>query len=95
VSKVEPRSPYLLVREVAERLRCSERTVHELTRRGEIPHRRLSGSRRCLFLDAELERWENGADLEVIEFARGGRIVRPIESPRREKRGAKAISEAP
>ena len=41
--------PYLLVEDVAERLRCSTRTVHELTRTNAIPHRRLPGSRRCLF----------------------------------------------
>lgn len=70
-------SPYLLVEDVAERLRCSTRSVHELTRLREIPHRRLPGSRRCLFLVEELEAWEAGAPLEVVEMARGGRVVRP------------------
>jgi excisionase family DNA binding protein len=36
-------SPFLLTTEVADRLRCSTRTVHELTRSGRIPHRRLPG----------------------------------------------------
>lgn len=71
------RSPYLLVEDVAERLRCSTRKIHELTRTAAIPHRRLPGSRRCLFLEAELESWEAGAALELRELADGGRIVRP------------------
>jgi excisionase family DNA binding protein len=69
--------PYLLVKEVAERLRCSTRTVHELTRTSLIPHRRLAGSRRCLFRIEELEAWENGSVLEVTELPGGGRIVAP------------------
>jgi hypothetical protein len=72
-----PRSPYLLVEDVADRLHCSTRTVHELTRTAAIPHRRLPGSRRCLFLKVELEAWEAGAMLEVRELAGDGRIVRP------------------
>lgn len=68
-------SPYLLVEDVAERLRCSTRKVHELTRTHAIPHRRLPGSRRCLFLVEELQRWEGGADLEVRELRGGGRVV--------------------
>jgi excisionase family DNA binding protein len=71
----EARSPYLLVEEVAERLRCSTRTIHELTRTNAIPHRRLAGSRRCLFRVDELEAWENGSSLEVRDLPRGGRIV--------------------
>jgi hypothetical protein len=51
--------------------------VQELTRRGEIPHRRMPGTRRCLFVEAELLAWEDGAPLEVIELSRGGRVVRP------------------
>jgi excisionase family DNA binding protein len=70
-------SPYLVAEEVAERLRCSLRTIHELTRLRQIPHRRLPGSRRCLFLPVELEAWENGAALETVELRQGGRVVRP------------------
>jgi excisionase family DNA binding protein len=72
-----PRSPYLVVEDVAARLRCSVRKVHELTRTGAIPHRRLPGSRRCLFLETELEAWEAGAELHARELADGGRVVRP------------------
>jgi excisionase family DNA binding protein len=75
-------SPYLLVEDVAERLHCSTRTVHELTRLREIPHRRLPGSRRCLFLEADLAAWENGAQLELVELPRGGRIVKPANGSR-------------
>jgi hypothetical protein len=74
-----PRSPYLLVEDVAARYGVSVRWVHERTRSVEpqIPHRRLPGARRCLFLEAELEAWEAGAGLELQELAGGGRIVRP------------------
>jgi len=71
-------SPYLLVADVAERHHCSVRRVHELTRTAAIPHRRLPGSRRCLFLEVELAAWENGAQLEVVELAGGGRVVKPV-----------------
>jgi hypothetical protein len=30
-----------------------------------------------LFLEVELEAWEAGAELEVVERERGGRVVRP------------------
>jgi hypothetical protein len=65
------------VEHVKDRYGVSERWVHERTRLNEIPHRRLPGSRRCLFREAELEQWEAGATLEVVELAGGGRIVRP------------------
>jgi len=79
---VETLSPYRLVEDVAERLHCSTRTVHELTRTNSIPHRRLPGSRRCLFRPDELDAWENGAPLSVVDLPRGGRLVTP-GSPRR------------
>ena len=59
-------TPFLITSEVTARLRCSVRTVHELTRLGLIPHRRLPGSRRCLFRIDELEAWEDGAQLETV-----------------------------
>jgi excisionase family DNA binding protein len=70
-------SPYLLVEDVAIRLRCSTRTIHELTRTRRIPHRRLPGSRRCLFLPDELERWEAGATLSVRNLEGAGCVVTP------------------
>jgi excisionase family DNA binding protein len=68
---------FLTVEEVAQRQRCSVRTIHERVRRYELPHRKLPGCRRLLFPEAELEAWEAGAPLEVVELPRGGRIVRP------------------
>jgi excisionase family DNA binding protein len=69
-------SPFLSVEDVAARLMCSTRTVHELTRTCAIPHFKRPGGRRCLFKPAELEAWEAGARLEVVELDRGGRVVR-------------------
>jgi len=70
---------YLTVEQVAGRLHRSNRTIHELTRRGAIPHRRPAGTRRCLFLESELEAWMDGASLEVVETVSGGRVVRPVQ----------------
>lgn len=50
----EPYRRYLITSEVADLLRCSVRTIHELTRTQAIPHRRLPGTRRCLFRLDEL-----------------------------------------
>jgi predicted DNA-binding transcriptional regulator AlpA len=72
-----PRSPYVFVEQVCARYGVSRRWVHERTRLNEIPHRRLPGTRRCLFLETELEAWEAGATLEVRELTGGGRIVTP------------------
>jgi excisionase family DNA binding protein len=74
---MSPASPFMITSEVAVRLRCSLRTVHELSRQGLIPHRRLPGSRRCLFREDELAAWESGASLETVVLGRGGRLVRP------------------
>jgi excisionase family DNA binding protein len=71
-------SPYLTVEEVAERLHRKPRTIHELTRTAAIPHRRPSGTRRCLFIPSEVDAWLNGAELEVRELPQGGRVVRPV-----------------
>ena len=77
----EPYASYLVTTEVAELMRCSVRTVHELTRRRAIPHRRVPGTRRCLFVESELREWLNGAELDIIELPASGRVVRII--PRR------------
>ena len=68
---------YLTVEQVAERLHLSTRAVHERTRLAEIPHRRIGGTRRCLFLPDELDAWLDGCELEVLELPRGGRVVKP------------------
>jgi len=74
-------SAYLLViDEAAKLLRCSPRTVHSLVGRRAIPHRRIGGTRRILFVEAELTRWiEDGCALEEIVTTDGGRIVRPAK----------------
>ena len=73
-------TPFLITSEVAARLRCSVRTVHELTRLGLIPPRRLPGSRRCLFRIDELEAWEDGARLETVDLGSAARVVRPVSA---------------
>jgi excisionase family DNA binding protein len=71
--------PLLRVEQVAELLRCSTRSVHERTRRREIPFRKIAGTRRCLFLEAEVLAWIDAGGtipLEVVEGERGGVVVR-------------------
>ncbi len=70
-------SQLLRVEDVAELLGVSKRTVHELTRTGRIPHRILPGCRRCLFEREWLTAWADGAELERVDLAAGGRVVRP------------------
>lgn len=69
---------YLTTKECAERLRTSERSIHGLTSARAIPHRKLRGQRRLLFLDSELDAWLAGSDLETIEKQDGSVIVRPV-----------------
>jgi excisionase family DNA binding protein len=68
---------WLVVEEVARRLRCSTRTIHELTRCAAIPHFKRPGGRRCLFRSDWLEAWEQGAPLRVVDLPLGGRVVSP------------------
>jgi len=68
---------YLTSEEVAELLRCSVRSVHGLTAAGRLPHRKLPGMRRVLYRPEELAQYLEGAELEVLEHADGGRLVRP------------------
>jgi hypothetical protein len=70
-------SPYIGVEQVAERYLVSPYTIHERARLHELPHRKLPGSRRLLFLPGDLDRFDDGCELEVVELPRGGRIVRP------------------
>ncbi len=72
-------SRYLVTTEVAELLRCSVRTVHELTRQRAIPHRKMPGTRRCLFVESELRKWLDGAELNVLELPARGRVVRIVQ----------------
>jgi excisionase family DNA binding protein len=68
---------FLTVADIATLLHCSPRTIHELTRTCRIPHRRIGGTRRCLFVLDEVDAWVDGAELYVSETPRGGRVVRP------------------
>jgi len=68
----------LVTTEVAALLRCSVRSVHELTRRAAIPHRKMPNTRRCLFVESDLLAWLDGAELEVVQLPHGGRVVRPV-----------------
>ena len=67
---------YLTSEEVAELLRCSVRSVHGLTAAGRLPHRKLAGMRRVLYQPEELAQYLDGAELETIETADNGRVVR-------------------
>jgi hypothetical protein len=71
-------SPFLTVTDVAQRYQCSTWTIHERARLNLIPHKKFSaGSSRLLFVPAELDQYDAGAPLEVVDLKGGGRIVRP------------------
>ena len=74
---MNPASPFLTVDAVARRLHVSTRTIHEMTRTNSIPHFKLPGRRRCLFRAEDLEQWEQGSELAVVETSGGGRFVYP------------------
>jgi predicted DNA-binding transcriptional regulator AlpA len=76
VIHVKDGAGFLRSDEVAVLLRCSVRTVHELTRRRAIPHRKAPATRRCLFIEHEVRAWLDGAQLETIDLGEGGRVVR-------------------
>lgn len=69
---------YLLTEDVADRYRQSVRWVDEESRCGRLPHRKLPGRRRRLYLEDELQLFDDGAQLETIKLANGGRHVRPV-----------------
>jgi hypothetical protein len=78
-------SPFILVADVAARYHCSEWTIHERARLGQIPHRKFAGSgSRLLFVPADLDAYDAGVPLERIDLPGGGRIVRPVKGERRE-----------
>jgi excisionase family DNA binding protein len=68
----------LLVEDVAKLLSSSRSSIQERCARGLIPNRRMPGSRRLLISRADLDAWLDGAELETIALAAGGRVVRPI-----------------
>lgn len=75
-------TPYLRVEDVALLLGRSTRSIHELTRLGRIPHRRIAGTRRLVFIEHELLEWiDQGTELKTITRRDGTRIVRPVVEP--------------
>jgi hypothetical protein len=56
----------------------SRAQLYELTRRSLVPHRKLQGGRPLLFIEEELDAFDDGASLEIVKTPRGGRVVRPI-----------------
>jgi predicted DNA-binding transcriptional regulator AlpA len=72
------RSPFTDVAGVCELTGWSRRQVHEKTRRRAMPMRIVPGVRKVLFIEAEVIHWiTDGCELQVIERADGGVIVRP------------------
>lgn len=73
------RDTYLTCDEAAEHVRLSSRQLKAKAMLRQVPHRRLPGSRKLLFSEAELAAWLDGAPLETVELGGYGRIVRPVE----------------
>jgi hypothetical protein len=76
---------YWTTAEVAARLRCSTRTIRELTRNDRIPFRIAPYTRPCLFDPLELEAWEQGdfEELQVRHLPGNGRVVSLVRNGRR------------
>jgi hypothetical protein len=68
---------YVTVEQAADIVGIGVRRLRERAALGQVPHRRISGTRRLLFLPDELAAWADGAELETIRTAGGGRVVRP------------------
>lgn len=70
---------YLTLADVEERYAgaWSRWQLYELARTSRIPHRRPAGTRRLLFLESDLDAWDDGAPLDVRRLPRGGRVVLP------------------
>ena len=66
---------FLTVEEVAERYRTSPKAIHDRTRTNRIPCLKRQGFRRLLFSLADLEAWDAGAELVVLDLP-DGRAVR-------------------
>jgi hypothetical protein len=85
-------SHYLTHDEAAAMLRMSQRGLHELVSKRAVPHRRISGARRILYLEAEGER--RALD-DADNHARHRSTVRACESGRlRSRRRSKEPSVA-
>jgi hypothetical protein len=73
---------FLTVEEVAERYRTSVKSIHDKTRSDRIPYVKRQGFRRLLFPVVELDRWDAGAELEVVDLpdGRAVRCTQPVRS---------------
>jgi Helix-turn-helix domain len=71
---------FLTVEEVAERYRTSVKSIHDRTRTNRIPYLKRDGFRRLLFPLNDLQRWDEGAVLELVELP-DGRAVRAQHAP--------------
>jgi Helix-turn-helix domain len=67
---------YLVSAEVADQLHWSVRKVQDMSRRGLIPYVRIGGTRPYLHDPDQLDAWLAGAELEIVDLPRGGRLVR-------------------
>jgi hypothetical protein len=75
-------STFLTVPEVAARYRAEVNWVHKQTRKTDppaIPHLKRPGMRGVLFPLEDLDAWDAGAPLEVVQLPDGGRRVRPVQ----------------
>ncbi len=68
---------YIDVAAVADRYGLSTWQVYERARRNLLPCRKHPGSNRLLFLEADLDAFDDGAGLEVVRLVKGGKFVRP------------------
>jgi hypothetical protein len=67
--------PFLTVEEVADRYRTSVKSFHDRTRTDRIPFVKRQGFRRLLFPLADLEAWDEGAELVAVNLP-DGRAIR-------------------
>lgn len=77
-------TPYIVIEDVAERYHRSTRAIQDLVAKRAVPHLRHGGTRRVLFVPEELDAWDLGSELEVVDLPNGGRRVKP-RPPSKEK----------
>lgn len=69
---------YLGVHDLTERYGWSEWTVYDKARRNQIPVRKHPGASGLLFLEADLDVFDDGTtELEITKLPRGGKVVKP------------------
>jgi excisionase family DNA binding protein len=68
---------YVGVPEVAERYGVARESIYEWVAAGQLPFRKLPGRKMLLFLPADLDAADDGAELERRKLRGGGVLVRP------------------